>query len=167
MVMDLISEMFLIGTITWNVWENYLENHMAFQKVRNPVPRVDHPEWLNSKVQKLNDKYQQQSIVSMFGPVKKQKSVRHERCSNIAPAPMDIEDIGGEHAHGISRSRLVRIVRSVNSRETAQEQPEDNPTDSTDRIPLDNDKGNFVLQSYQHGSPQCTSLSALVLQYQS
>jgi hypothetical protein len=25
--MDVISEMFLIGTITWNVWENYSETH--------------------------------------------------------------------------------------------------------------------------------------------
>jgi sugar-specific transcriptional regulator TrmB len=130
----------------------------ALKKIRNPAPRVAHPEWLNSKVQKLNHKYQQQSIVSMFGPVKKQNAFVMKVVVTSHLYRWIFEDIEGEHAHGISRSRLVRIVRNVNTRETAQEQPEDDPTDSTDRIPLDNDKGNFVPKSYQHGSPQCTFL---------
>jgi DNA polymerase epsilon subunit 1 len=40
----------------------------ALQKVPNPVPRVPHPEWLHSKVRQLNDRFQQQSIRSMFKP---------------------------------------------------------------------------------------------------
>ena len=41
----------------------------ALQKVPNPVPRIPHPEWLQKTVRRLNDRYQQRSIKSMFGPV--------------------------------------------------------------------------------------------------
>jgi hypothetical protein len=71
-------------------WDYYMERLGKLFRKSLHFHRVAHPEWLNSKVQKLNDKYQQQSIVSMFGPVKKQKSVRHESCGNIALVPMDI-----------------------------------------------------------------------------
>jgi DNA polymerase epsilon subunit 1 len=117
----------------------------ALQKIPNPVPRVAHPEWLNSKVQKLNDKYQQQSIVSMFGPAKKHESIHHEGASSSASVPIDIEDIGGDQAHGMSRRHLVRVVRrSINS-EIVQDQQgqEENPTGSTGHVSLDQDKGNF------------------------
>ena len=39
----------------------------ALQKVPNPVPRIQNPSWLDSKVNQLNDRFQQKSIVSMFG----------------------------------------------------------------------------------------------------
>lgn len=59
----------------------------ALQKVPNPVPRVSHPDWLESKVKRLNERYQQQSIRSMFGV----KSMQAD-----AQRPMiDIEDMDG------------------------------------------------------------------------
>lgn len=54
----------------------------ALQNIPNPVPRLEHPAWLGSKVNQLNDKHKQQSIAGML--VK-----RPERSALI-----DIEDIG-------------------------------------------------------------------------
>jgi len=59
-------------------WDYYLERlnntirkiitiPAALQKVPNPVPRVPHPDWLQTTVRKMNDKYKQRSIKSMFG----------------------------------------------------------------------------------------------------
>jgi DNA polymerase epsilon subunit 1 len=61
----------------------------ALQKVPNPVPRVDHPGWLESKVNRLNDRFQQQSIRSMFG-------VQQPGAKTTSSRPMlDIEDMDG------------------------------------------------------------------------
>jgi DNA polymerase epsilon subunit 1 len=60
----------------------------ALQKVPNPVPRVPHPDWLESKVKRLNERYQQQNIRSMFGV---------KSTGENAPRPMeDIEDMNGD-----------------------------------------------------------------------
>ena len=51
-------------------WDYYLERlnntirkiitiPAALQKVPNPVPRVPHPDWLQSTVRKMNDRYKQ------------------------------------------------------------------------------------------------------------
>lgn len=92
-------------------WDYYLERlgktiqkiitiPAALQKVPNPVPRISHPEWLDSKVQQLNDKYQQQSILKMFGVASK----------NPKPAMMDIEDIAGS-GEGNGRRPVVHSVK--------------------------------------------------------
>ena len=63
-------------------WDYYLERlnntirkiitiPAALQKVPNPVPRVPHPDWLQSTVRRMNDKFKQKSIKSIFGVVKK------------------------------------------------------------------------------------------------
>lgn len=74
----------------------------ALQKVPNPVPRVAHPGWLESKVSRLADRFQQRSIRTMFG-VKQPGDVP-------APRPMlDIEDLdGGAQA---AKRPLVHKIR--------------------------------------------------------
>ena len=63
-------------------WDYYLERlnntirkiitiPAALQKVPNPVPRVPHPDWLQSTVRKMNDRLEHKDIKSMFGVVKK------------------------------------------------------------------------------------------------
>ena len=54
----------------------------ALQKIPNPVPRVGHPEWLETRVNRQKDKFQQQSIVNMFAS------------ANKRAAAVDMEDIG-------------------------------------------------------------------------
>ena len=82
----------------------------ALQRISNPVPRVEHPSWLLSKVAQFNDPFQQKSIRDMF----KSKPVR-----SIA----DIEDVGG-NASGKSSSYSSAVSRHVRSRPVIQdEQP--------------------------------------------
>ena len=86
----------------------------ALQKVPNPVPRVAHPDWLCSKVQQLNDKFQQKSIRNMFGVVSKDSAKKSQ------PAMMDIEDIGGSSSSILKRP----VVHSIKRRGKRQEESE-------------------------------------------
>lgn len=76
----------------------------ALQRVQNPVPRVGHPDWLESKVNQLADKFKQRSITSMFA--KKSKDVSSSQ-------PMDIEDIG--KGSGSSKRPMVHKMRKLKS----------------------------------------------------
>eukprot|EP00980_Cylindrotheca_fusiformis_P026149 scaffold15472_cov117-Cylindrotheca_fusiformis.AAC.13 len=98
-------------------WEYYLERlgktiqkiitiPAALQKIPNPVPRVVHPDWLDSKVQQLNDRYQQKSIRDMF-------SVRQSnKAAKLAQSPsVDIEDMVRKKANVSRRPVVHRIKR--------------------------------------------------------
>ncbi|GMM47862.1 DNA polymerase epsilon catalytic subunit [Pichia kluyveri] len=58
----------------------------AIQGVKNPVPRVAHPDWLQRKIAISNDKLKQSSLSTFFKTAPKGSKV-------ILP-PQDIEDIG-------------------------------------------------------------------------
>ncbi|CAJ1945696.1 unnamed protein product [Cylindrotheca closterium] len=91
----------------------------ALQKVPNPVPRVSHPDWLNSKVQQLNDRFQQRSIQSMLST----KPSKH-MSSQVRPVPMDIEDIAGEAfvpAGPIVRRSRTKAIRAIELESVANE----------------------------------------------
>ena len=115
----------------------------ALQKVENPVPRVAHPAWLLSKVQQLNDKYQQKSILSMFGRKNIRKSPASDSNGSNAPVPMDIEDIGG----GTNPAKIGRpVVHSAKRRsQRVQLIDYDHIEDShkEERIELNSDENNF------------------------
>lgn len=42
----------------------------ALQNVENPVPRVEHPEWLQKKIRVMNDKFKQTSLTKFFSSTK-------------------------------------------------------------------------------------------------
>jgi DNA polymerase epsilon subunit 1 len=92
----------------------------ALQKVDNPVPRVTHPDWLHSKVQQLNDKYQQRSILSMFQPkLKATSNARNNRIDDVseeASVPMDIEDIAGAANNGMGGRPVVHRTKRISKR---------------------------------------------------
>ena len=60
--------------IDWSYYRTRLENAIqkiitipaACQHVTNPVPRVKHPDWLHSLVQRNDDTYKQKSVKDMF-----------------------------------------------------------------------------------------------------
>ena len=100
----------------------------ALQKVPNPVPRVPHPDWLESKVKRLNERYQQQSIRSMFGVKLNLEDT---------PRPMiDIEDMDGG-AKPMKRP-LVHTMR-VRGKSTAVETEQFDIEESRVRADLTND----------------------------
>lgn len=81
-------------------WDYYLERlnntirkiitiPAALQNVPNPVPRVPHPDWLQTTVRKMNDRYKQKSIKSMFGT---KASMQNQ---SKPSAVLDIEDFQG------------------------------------------------------------------------
>jgi DNA polymerase epsilon subunit 1 len=63
-------------------WDYYLERlgsviqklitiPAALQKVRNPVPRVPHPDWLQRRINQKDDKMKQKKLTDLFGPTTK------------------------------------------------------------------------------------------------
>jgi DNA polymerase epsilon subunit 1 len=116
----------------------------ALQKVPNPVPRVPHPDWLDTKVQQLNDKFQQRSILSMFGPKKMDLGRPKESDKTTSPAPtMDIEDFGGRTNHRGTHCPVVHRVRRGGVRNISARTEDMNNMTPEGRIALDENKKNF------------------------
>jgi DNA polymerase epsilon subunit 1 len=81
-------------------WDYYLERlgsviqklitiPAALQKVRNPVPRVAHPEWLQRRINIKDDKLKQKKMTDLF------KSAPLEELTNLGePRTPDMEDFG-------------------------------------------------------------------------
>ncbi|KAL5120346.1 DNA polymerase epsilon catalytic subunit [Pleosporales sp. CAS-2024a] len=63
----------------------------AYQKVKNPVPRVPHPEWLDRRIRQKEDKLQQKKMTDMFS-----KKPLTNGDGNVAnnKLPVDVEDFG-------------------------------------------------------------------------
>ncbi|RCH90735.1 DNA polymerase epsilon catalytic subunit, partial [Rhizopus stolonifer] len=80
----------------------------AMQKVRNPVPRVRHPDWLFKRVAAKDDKFKQHRITDMFS--KTDKLVIDDRMDID-----DIEDLGvsGSSLNGILPKRGTVTKRKV------------------------------------------------------
>jgi DNA polymerase epsilon subunit 1 len=53
----------------------------ALQDVQNPVPRIPHPEWLFKTLRRKHDKFQQQSLVSMFQVARAMNDVAQDKNS--------------------------------------------------------------------------------------
>ena len=102
-------------------WDYYLERlgntvrkiitiPAALQRVDNPVSRVEHPSWLNSKVKKMKDTLKQSDIRSMFGRIQS-----YEGTSNAITKPsamvVDMEDIGNPQ-QAIGKRPLVHYSKS-------------------------------------------------------
>ncbi|KAH7395509.1 hypothetical protein BKA64DRAFT_745731 [Cadophora sp. MPI-SDFR-AT-0126] len=81
-------------------WDYYLERlgsviqklitiPAALQKVRNPVPRVPHPEWLQRRINVKEDKLKQKKMTDLF------KSAPLDEITNLMdPRAGDMEDFG-------------------------------------------------------------------------
>lgn len=71
----------------------------ALQNVKNPVPRVAHPDWLHKKILMKEDKKQQSSISSFFSASSDAKAKKIK----------DIEDFGSVAAD-ISKNKVARVT---------------------------------------------------------
>jgi DNA polymerase epsilon subunit 1 len=80
-------------------WEYYLERlgsviqklitiPAALQKVRNPVPRVSHPDWLQRRINIKDDKLKQKKMTDLFG------KAPLDEITNLQNGPADMEDFG-------------------------------------------------------------------------
>ncbi|KAG2195066.1 hypothetical protein INT47_003932 [Mucor saturninus] len=93
-------------------WDYYLERFgsviqklitipAAMQKVRNPVPRVRHPDWLFKRVAAKDDKFKQHRITDMFG--KSDKPLMEDM--------MDVDDIEELNISGTATGILPKIAK--------------------------------------------------------
>lgn len=85
-------------------WDYYLERlgsviqklitiPAALQKVRNPVPRVPHPDWLQRRINIKDDKMKQKKLTDLFGPTTKGGPLEEIPIPNSSRLG-DLEDIG-------------------------------------------------------------------------
>ncbi|ELK14230.1 DNA polymerase epsilon catalytic subunit A [Pteropus alecto] len=67
----------------------------ALQQVKNPVPRVRHPDWLHKKLLEKNDIYKQKKISELFVlEGRRQVSVAQALAGTLSPGAPDMEDFG-------------------------------------------------------------------------
>ncbi|KAK4234746.1 hypothetical protein C8A03DRAFT_37446 [Achaetomium macrosporum] len=86
-------------------WDYYLERlgsviqklitiPAALQKVRNPVPRVPHPDWLQRRINIKDDKMKQKKLTDLLGPTSKGGPLQEIPLPNTNSPVGDVEDIG-------------------------------------------------------------------------
>ena len=78
----------------------------ALQGISNPVPRIQHPDWLHKKIMEKNDTHKQRKISEMFTITQKPK-----------PVITDIEDMGNSNRSPLKPKNNVII--SKRARETS------------------------------------------------
>ncbi|MCJ1436933.1 DNA polymerase epsilon catalytic subunit [Xylographa pallens] len=86
----------------------------ALQKVRNPVPRVGHPEWLQRRINVKDDRFKQKKMTDLFG-----KTPLSEVAMNILGhrLPIDLEDFD---ASQLPKSTISQTLKSVLKRKSPE-----------------------------------------------
>ena len=123
--------------LDWEYYRERLSNTIrkiitipaALQKIANPVPRVAHPDWLESKVNTLNDRFKQKTLGFMF-----EKAANEQQQQKI----VDIEDFGGSTTVAkrptVHRSRQPLAIQAE-SKPAASPEPEDRVQLSKENFP--------------------------------
>ena len=87
----------------------------ALQGINNPVPRVQHPDWLHKKIMEKTDTLKQRKMTEMFFKGAK-KVVDKEN----EPTVGDIEDVGGRKPLGLKNV----AVSNVSKRKASSDKPD-------------------------------------------
>ena len=100
-------------------WDYYLERlssvvqklitiPAALQKIRNPVPRVGHPDWLQRRINVKDDKFKQKKMTDLFN-----KTPLTEVSTNILEhrLPTDVEDFGALQLAAKAPSSQVNFLQ--------------------------------------------------------
>lgn len=101
----------------------------ALQKVRNPVPRVPHPEWLDRRIRIKDDVFKQQKMTDMFTK-KPLAELDNDKVNNIRSG--DLEDFGATPKIK-ARQALVARVNGPQKRKSIDPAPA-NPFDSLPEV---------------------------------
>ncbi|KAF2278324.1 DUF1744-domain-containing protein [Westerdykella ornata] len=86
----------------------------ALQKVRNPVPRVPHPDWLDRRIRQKEDKFQQKKMTDMFG--KKALTDVDPNTLNTRVSAGDLEDFGSSGLSPKSQVKRGVVTKMVAKR---------------------------------------------------
>lgn len=106
-------------------WEYYLERlssviqklitiPAALQRVRNPVPRVGHPEWLQRRINIKDDRLKQKKMTDLFVKTPFSKIATNTLDHRL---PTDLEDFGSSQ---FSRAKKGQITRMVQKRKAPE-----------------------------------------------
>ncbi|XP_033149828.1 DNA polymerase epsilon catalytic subunit A [Drosophila busckii] len=96
----------------------------ALQGLANPVPRVQHPDWLHKKMLEKNDVLKQRRINEMFSSRPKPKPALEEEPKDLA----DMEDMAGQaHDAGSAGRPLVHKRKRVQVDDEEQQQQQEQP----------------------------------------
>ncbi|KAI9141033.1 DNA polymerase-like protein epsilon [Paraphysoderma sedebokerense] len=129
-------------------WNYYLERFgsviqklitipAAMQNVRNPVPRVKHPDWLRKRVANLDDKFQQKRMTDFFGGRSKGDINPALEAENMdgdddedsgVDENIDTSNIGDLEDIGVLKSKIMNVkkrVAIVSKRARQREEVED------------------------------------------
>ncbi|KAL9130915.1 MAG: hypothetical protein Q9217_001018 [Psora testacea] len=100
-------------------WDYYLERlssvvqklitiPAALQKVRNPVPRVSHPDWLQRRINVKDDRFKQKRMTDLF-----EKMPLTEISPNSLDhrLPTDLEDFGSTQLAKVKNGQVARLVQ--------------------------------------------------------
>lgn len=112
-------------------WDYYLERlgsqvqklitiPAALQKVRNPVPRVPHPDWLDRRIRVKDDVFKQKKMTDLFtkqGPLEEMNASRVN-----ARMTGDVEDFGNTAIAKLKKPISAKVVSSQKRKEREPEQ---------------------------------------------
>ncbi|MCJ1404631.1 DNA polymerase epsilon catalytic subunit [Xylographa trunciseda] len=89
----------------------------ALQKVRNPVPRVGHPEWLQRRINVKDDRFKQKKMTDLFG-----KTPLSEVSLNVLDhrLPADLEDFGASQIPKLNAGQTLNTVLKRKSPESSE-----------------------------------------------
>ncbi|KAF2086249.1 DNA polymeras-like protein epsilon [Saccharata proteae CBS 121410] len=101
-------------------WDYYLERlgsviqklitiPAALQKIRNPVPRVAHPDWLDRRIRIKDDVFKQKKMTDMFG-----KKTLVDIDANVASNRVagDLEDFGASQIVKPKKGLVTKMIQS-------------------------------------------------------
>ena len=87
----------------------------ALQKIRNPVPRIGHPDWLQRRINVKDDKFKQKKMTDLF-----QKNPLTELSTNALDhrlPPVDLEDFGTVDS---SKTKMAQAAKPIQKRKALE-----------------------------------------------
>lgn len=99
-------------------WDYYLERlgsviqklitiPAALQKIRNPVPRVAHPDWLEKRIRIKDDVYKQKKMTDMFG----KRMLTNLDPNTLSNQVLDLEDFGSIKSALKTAAKLANTIQ--------------------------------------------------------
>lgn len=89
----------------------------------NPVPRVNHPDWLHKKVREKEDKFRQRKLVDIFSSANKDGVLDTDHLVT-KDSMEDIEDFCKENRPSVKGPKPIARSYDVNKKQSEREQQE-------------------------------------------
>ena len=113
----------------------------ALQKIRNPVPRVPHPDWLERRIRVKDDKFQQKKMTDLFEKKPLSEINANQVGGRVAG---DLEDFGATPMSKLKPATAAKIVNA--QKRKAIESAPAAPVNPYDSLP---DKMPSITENYQ------------------